>query len=209
MAERPDPTEAARIVRSLGHEVGNLLAAIRLSAHLLASDAEERHAEACGEIQDLAARAGALLAHLRPLLGGAADIDRSRLTAREILDGLARTLAEHGPRVKVAGTSEELGSVRADADALHHVLLMLVRGALERSRPSGVVQVSAERRGEEVVLVLDDEGCDAEGIEEEASAGRGLDLRIAEAVLSRDDGRLELKRLEPGTRVEVALPAVS
>ncbi len=205
--EAPEP---ARLVRALGHEVGNLLAAIRLTAHLLGTEAARVGvAEAVrGEAADIemsAARAGALLAHLRPLLARGRDADRSRLPARELLSGVAAALEEHGARVELHA-ADDLPELRVDADALHHVLVMLVLGALERTRPAGVVRIAASRRGGELVLCLRDESEADAAAAPEAPTGRALDLGIAEVVLGRDEGRLQAGADGPGSRVEIVLP---
>ena len=187
--------------------MGNLLAAIRLSAHLLGVG--EAGAEAPADIEELAARAGVLLTLIRPLLHDG-ETERARLDADELLAGLGLALEDHrkrSERLQVAPPGADLPAVRADPDALHHAFVALVIGALEASRPGGEVRVAARRQGDDLVLSVEDAAGStiAAG---DALLGRSFDLRLVEAVVSRDGGRLVVASGAGGTRAEIVLPGL-
>jgi len=66
MAVRRDPRIALQV--AVAHEVGNLLAAMRLSAYLLPASEVRERARGARQIEQLAAQAGELLSQVRPLL---------------------------------------------------------------------------------------------------------------------------------------------
>jgi nitrogen-specific signal transduction histidine kinase len=194
------------LVRAICHEVGNLLAAARLSAHLLSRTAEE--GEGMPEaLEDLAAQAGWLLSHVRPLL---ADDRESRIpvSPSSVLEAVARALRD-GPEVEVA---EDLPEVRVDPDALHHVLLTLVRSGYESKEGSKEAVVSARRRGRSVVFTVRDHAVRAPGRRSPTAAplrGRLLALKIAKALAVRDGGALTTRNTADGQEVSLSFPAVS
>lgn len=199
--------ETAELLRALGHEVGNLLAAIRLSAHLLGVG--EAGSEAPADIEELAARAGVLLALIRPLLQ-ARESERACLDADELLAGLGRALEDHrkqSERLQIAPPGTDLPAVSADPDALHHAFVALAVGALEASRSGGAVRVAARRQGDDLVLSVEDEAEPAFGAGD-ALLGRSLELRLVEAAVSRDGGRLVVTTGIEGTRAEIVLPGL-
>jgi signal transduction histidine kinase len=203
--QRPVAAETTELLQALGHEVGNLLAAIRLSAHLIVVG--EAGSEASADIEELAARAGVLLTLIRPLLRGGED-ERARLDADELVTGLVRALEgrrDRSERLEVVPPGAQLPAVRADPDALHHAFVVLVVGALEASRPGGAVRVAARRQGRELVLSVEDDAGTLLA-EPDALLGRSLDLRLVEAVVSRDGGRLRVTGGAEGTRAEIVLP---
>jgi len=199
--------ESAQLLRALGHEVGNLLAAIRLSAHLLGVG--EAGSEAPADIEELAARAGVLLALIRPLLQDG-ESERACLDADELLAGLGRALEDHrkrSERLLITPPGTDLPAVRADPDALHHAFVALAVGALEASRSGGAVRVAALRQGDDLVLSVEDETESSVGDGDDL-LGRSLDLRLVETVVSRDGGRLVVTAGAEGTRAEIVLPGL-
>jgi len=202
------------LVRALCHDVGNLLAAVRLSAHLLANDiAETDRLAVSRDVEDLAAMAGALLAHVRPLLAGAA-LARVRVAPAEVLTALTRALQDRrtgGATLSIA-RGRNLPDVRVDPDALYHLLLTLVHGSLEAAAPSGRVRVSAKHRGRRVILSVSDDGRQVD-IDElrrgSTPRGRELAIRVADAVLRLMGGRAAAELQRRGTRIDLFLPAAA
>ena len=202
------------LVRALCHDVGNLLAAVRLSAHLLANDiAETDRLAVSRDVEDLAALAGALLAHVRPLLAGAA-LARVRVAPAEVLTALTRALQDRrtgGATLSIA-RGRNLPDVRVDPDALYHLLLTLVHGSLEAAAPSGRVRVSAKHRGRRVILSVSDDGrqVDIDELRRGSSPrGRELTIRVADAVLRLMGGRAAAELQRRGTRIDLFLPAAA
>jgi nitrogen-specific signal transduction histidine kinase len=207
MAARRVPRSV--LVTAVAHEVGNLLAAVRLSAHLLphAPEARER-ARGARQIEQLAAQAGEILAQLRPLLATRRRRAGS-IAVEEVLEGVSRALADEpgAERLEVKPPPRGLPDLRADADALLHVLLTLARGALESSSDDPVtLRVRRGSRG--VSFELADSGRALDATPRGAiPGGRALAVRLADAVLQRDGGRVEASSGRSGTRVRVTMRA--
>jgi hypothetical protein len=195
------PSDARRVV-ALAHEVGNLLAAVRMSAHLLplAGSAGER-ARAATELERWVAHAGELLALVRSLLSDSGG-RRSRVAVAEVLGGLEQILALPGEvsgGISVAGAPRGVSHVRVDLDALHHVLLVLVR-TLFAAQPEADVSVRAGRRGARIDFVVASTGtC--------ASQGADLALDVANAALRGSRGRVTRDKVRKGASFRVSLPA--
>lgn len=201
------------LVRALCHDVGNLLAAVRLSAHLLSTDnAETDRISTSRDIEELAALAGALLAHVRPLLAGA-RIVRVPVSPAEVLMALTRALKDRntgGAALSIA-RGRNLPDVRVDPDALYHLLLTLVHGSLAAT-PDGRVRVSAKHLGRRVILSVSDDGRQVDPDEIRCGStprGRELAIRVADAVLRLMGGRASAELQRRGTRIDLFLPAMT
>ncbi len=201
------------LVRALCHDVGNLLAAVRLSAYLLSTDnAETDRISTSRDIEDLAALAGALLAHVRPLLAGA-SIVRGPVSPAEVLMALTRALKDRniGAAALSIARGRNLPDVRVDPDALYHLLLTLVHGSLSAA-PDGQVRVSAKHLGRRVILSVSDDGrqVDLDEIRRGSTPrGRELAIRVADAVLRLMGGRASAELQRRGTRIDLFLPAMT
>jgi len=208
---RAGPAAAsARLVRALAHEIGNLLAGVRLLVHVgAAGGAGARGGDAAdaGRVDALLAHAGHLLGPIGALLGRGAGA-RGRLAARDVLSALAR--AADGA-VDVAAADDELPDLVADPDALHHALLGLVQ-----SPPGGASrrpQVSAVRaRGGVAFRVALGAPVPRPSRRDRPSGGlpSGIELAVAvaEALVRRDGGRLRRGPARGGAgEVCLVLPA--
>jgi nitrogen-specific signal transduction histidine kinase len=203
------PPEPIVLALALGHEIGNLLAATRLHAHLI--DAEMTDAELSelsATIGELSSRMGSLLAQIRPLVspvtGDAPHVDLVR-----VLDGV-RCGVEESCDARVAVDLESaagLPMAAIDPEPLHHILLTSVYQALDESAPSGKVAVSAVAQAESIVFRVDGEAAcevDASG----ALRGRTLLCAVADAILRPRRGRIEVHSLGSGSRIELTVPTV-
>jgi C4-dicarboxylate-specific signal transduction histidine kinase len=210
----PRAVTPAEIVLGLCHEVGNLLAATRLAAHLMANGlAGPDPAATAAEIEAEAARAGAFLGHVRPLLG-VGESRRLRVPATEVLGALERSLgaAAGGPPQLAIRPPRGVPDVCVDPDALHHVLVALSLAAADVTKGRGHVNVSAARVGTRVVFTIQDDGGPVEPGPPPGVAprrGRPLVLAAAAAVLKGQGGSVRVKALPrgAGTSVALALPA--
>lgn len=202
------PRDPAQLVFALCHEVRNSLAATRLRAHLLAADAGEGEIAATVEkISAVAARAGSLLAQVRPLLSPSTRPPRA-IGPVDVLDGLRRDLDEHCERsVRIdLETAAALPEAATDPESIHHLLLTAIFGALEAAGPGQLVRVSAEVAGEGIVFAVEDDApCRAEPGDSHLS-GRALTWALAEVILGRHGGRLRVPRRDGPTRVELWVP---
>jgi C4-dicarboxylate-specific signal transduction histidine kinase len=204
----------AEIVLGLCHEVGNLLAATRLGAHLVAHGlAGPDIPGTAAQIEAEAARAGAFLGQVRPLLAVGVS-RRLRVPASEVLGALERSLgaAAGGPPQLEIKTPRMVSDVSVDPDALHHVLVALVLAAADATDPQGHVRVSARRVETQVVFTIEDDGEPLEAAPPRGVAprrGRHLVLAATAAVLRGQRGKLLVEELarSAGTRISLALPA--
>lgn len=210
MAASNDKTfsEPMDLVLALGHEIGNLLAATRLHAHLIDADKTAKElSEVSATIGELASRMGSLLAQVRPLvspvLEGAPNIDPI-----EVLDGVQRGIEESCDERVAIDLESAAGLPMAviDPEPLHHILLTLIYRALEESEPDGKVAVSAFAQAESIVFTVDDES-QFEDISGSALTGRALLHTVADAILRPRRGRIAIRSLGAGSRVELTVPA--
>jgi hypothetical protein len=200
---------AAELVLKICHEVGNLLAAARLSAHLLPHSGEQDQGMA-SDLEDLSAQAGWLLSHVRPLLTNDPK-SRIHLSPTSVLGAVARALREGSgagspPEVHVP---EELPEVRVDPDALHHVLLTLVRSGHEGREGVKETVVSAHQHGGRIVFTVWDGGAPARAQGRPPAGlhrGRALALEIARALALRDGGSLTTRTTLGGLEIGLAFP---
>ncbi len=196
----------------LCHEVGNLLAATRLSAYLVARETEREQVLACADdIETAATQAGAVLAHIRPLLLGDQTV-RLHVDPAELLDAAQRSLEHHSTRTPLVEIRPAPGlpDVRVDPDALHHLLVTLVLAAWDAS-PDGVpVRLEAGVDGETVVFAVEDQGrpYDGEKVDPQVGPrGRALALEVAATLAVSWDAEVRVVPGGGGTRVELRLPA--
>jgi len=208
------PIEAAAarsprdFVFALCHEIGNLLAGARLEASLLDPGAGATElAKAAERISEVSARAGSLLAQVRPLLApdGAVVLPMDPL---DVLDGLRRGLDESCDArvVIVLKSAAQLPDVDLAPEVLHHLLLTAIFLGLEAGGPKGRVRVFAEAAGERVAFLVEDEGRLDDSSEPSELRGRPLTHEIARALLARLGGSFEVSRSEGRTRVAFAFP---
>lgn len=211
----PGPAPAS-LLRPLCHEIGNLLAAIRLSGHLLRDGGgEEERLRTAAEVEQLAAQAGGLLAQIRPLFEGV-EASRIRVTTESLLGSAARAVegeVPDGVRLKI-GRGRGLPDVRVDSEALHHLLVTLLMGALEAAPAGGRVRLGAASAGDgrRVVLTLQDDGppLDLRARRAETDRGRELAVRLAAALLKAGRGRVRIvSGVRRGNRVELWLPTAA
>ncbi|MDX1648910.1 MAG: hypothetical protein R3263_03565 [Myxococcota bacterium] len=208
----PGPSPAT-LLRPLCHEIGNLLAAIRLSGHLLRDGGtRDERVRTAREVEQLAAQAGALLAQIRPLFEGVAE-SRIRVTTESLLAAASRAVEEgvpEGVRLRI-GTGRDLPDVRVDSEALHNLLVTLLLGALEAVPSGGRVRLEAgtATEGRRVVLTLQDDAAPLEldGRRAEMGRGRELTVRLAAAVIKASGGRVRVASgARRGNRIELWLP---
>ena len=203
--------EETELVFSLCHEIGNLVGAVRLQAHLLDEDLGARElALASVELDDLGARCAALLTHMRPLLS-AGDRTSVRIRPSQILESLSCLIEEHGGRgVKlVVEECPELPELELDPEVIRQLLVSFFYAAIEAAAPRGQVRVHAQRRAGGVAFVLEDDGEvgeDPRRWAEQMRRGRPLLCAVANRILEKRGGRLEVERDAKCTRIAFVLP---
>jgi nitrogen-specific signal transduction histidine kinase len=208
----PGEMTAARsprdLVFALCHELGNLLAGTRLEASQLDPGVGAAELVAAAErISEVSARAGSLLALVRPLLTPAAVVALPT-DPLDVLDGLRRGLDEScDARVAIVlKSAAELPDVDLAPEMLHHLLLTAIFLGLEAGGPEGRVRVFAEVLRGRVAFLVEDEGPPVDLPEPPELRGRPLTHEVARTLLATLGGRLEISRHEDRTRVAFALP---
>ena len=193
------------LIFALAHEIANLLAGSRLEAGLLDPGAGAAELQQSADrISETSARAGSLLALLRPLLAPEA-VAPLPIDALELLEGLRSGLDESSDgRVVIAlKTAALVPVVRLAPDSAHHLLLTAIWAGLEAASADGVLRVFCRVDGERVGFVVEDDGAAPDQAGE--LRGRPLTWAITRAVLATMNGRLFVTRDEPAGRTRVAL----
>jgi nitrogen-specific signal transduction histidine kinase len=206
-----DPA-TADLVLALCHEIGNLVGAVRLQAHLLDGEMSPRElARASLDVDDLCARSAALLAHVRPLLAGPSG-PVVTVSPGELVRSVRDLMARHaGPGVRLVAEEErDLPELAVDRAMLHHLLQSLAFGAIEAAAGGGTVRLVAERHDGAIAFGVEDDG--PVGPEPEAGAhsalrGRPLVQAVARRIAGRAGGQCEVSRSSGRTRVSLVWPA--
>ena len=201
----PEPQRG--LIHALCHELSNLMAGVRLHTHLITPGAPPGDLEnAASKIADVSLRAGALVAQVRPLLAPGAQRVTSVAPA-DVLAELELFLDDETPRPLQIDSkaASDLPPVRADAEILHHVLVIAVLGALEAVTGTGRVRVGAELSRSGVAFVVADDGCVEAGSSGSRLAGRPLGRAVAEVLLAPFGGRVLVTHGERATEVAFTL----
>jgi len=165
------------------------------------------------------------LLELARLEGGGGTLTLDRVPVAELFD---RVVARHAPACRAAGlvftTSIEPGgeTVIGDRDRLEQALQNLASNALRFAPAGTAIRLTAQRRGNSVVIAVADEGpgippehlphvfdrfYKADASREGVSGGSGLGLSIVKAIVERHGGTITVAS-EPGKTVfEMLFPA--
>ncbi len=203
--------DSANLVFAMCHEISNLVAAVRLQAHLLDEELDARGlAVASLEIDDLSARSAALLALVRPVLSEP-PAEISSIGAAVIAVGFERALDEYGGRVfDIAfDIPDELPEVRAEPEVFHYILLCQAYGAMEAMGKDGSLRIEVSTSEKEVVFAIEDKAReDAQHLEwwNAALRGRALECALANHILAKRGARFEVRRQGECNRTEIAAP---
>jgi hypothetical protein len=199
------------LVFALCHELGNLLAGARLEAGLLDPGGGAAELAKAGErISELSARAGSLLALVRPLLAPEAIAVLSA-DPLEVLDGLRRGLDESCDlRVVIElKSAAQLPGAELAPELVHHLLLTAIFCGLEAGGFEGRVRVRAEAAGERVVFLVEDAGRFSSADAAPQLRGRPLTHAISQALLAEQGGGFEASRSGDCTRVAFTFPVAA
>ena len=207
-----------RMVRVLGHEIGNSLAPIKSLAGSLASLLAEmppptdRDADLVQGLAVIETRADGL-ARFMSAYAKLARLPEPRLGPVDVADWVRRVAALETRRAVriVPGPSIDL---RADRDQLDALLINLVRNAVDATTESGGVSVTWKRSGTFAEILVDDEGI---GLPESANlftpffttkpGGQGIGLALSRQIVDAHGGTLTLTPREPrGARARLLLP---
>ena len=211
--ESSSPRPEDELVFSLCHELGNLMGAMRLHAHLLDDGMGPADlARTAIDLDDLSARSAALLGLVRPLLSPQAR--SPEIVPVELLVGnLEGLMVAHGGRGTAVNFETEpgAGGVRVDVGMIQRLLQSFLYLALEATAGSGRVKVRAATQGDEAAISIEDDGAEGEdpaAFREQMMRGRPLLSAIADAILAKQGGRFEAERDGDWTRITLILQAV-
>lgn len=194
-----------RVASRLHDTVGRLLYALNLRAGTLRLAAGDMPlADEARQIETLA-RSG--LAGLRRAVATLASM---RLDDRGLLASLERLVTEfqdsHGLDVSLAVDSAEIPLPAAVEDALVRVAGEALENVSRHARAKAVT-ISLDRRDDEVVLRIRDDGI---GLgQSDAPSGTGLGLDLGRRALEAFGGHLEVRDGRPGVELVARVPTVS
>ena len=206
----PDPDESQQLIFDIFHEIGNLVAAIRLQAHLLDEDlGAVGLARASLEIEGLGARTTSLLSVARPLMTGVSA--GATCEPVEVLAGVEDLLLDVGLRgVELeVDVASDLPAVPIERNVLHPLLSSLAGDALEALGGKGTLGLSASRSAEFVeIRVIDSAAPDASlaSWESDGRRGRGLAVSAAQRLLMPLGGHVAVDRSDDRTCISLFLP---
>jgi two-component system, sensor histidine kinase PdtaS len=192
-------------IREIHHRVKNNLQTIasllRLQTRRLKSE------EARAALQESVLRIGSIALVHETLSGQRSDTaefgEIARRIAHMVAEGLV--LPDHRIDLKVTGST---GPVRADvATPLAVTVTELLQNAIEHAFPdgrSGTIAIELSREGDEVIVVVRDDGI---GIRGNAFTGSRLGLQIVRTLTAELGGRFEFSS-DAGTSAEIRVPAM-
>ena len=214
------------LASGLAHEIRSPLNSLNLNMQMLEEDLSKGEARSGhrllsitrSEISRLERLVSDFLQYARPK-----PVELRRVRAVELL---RRVEAVYQGRVRGAGirlvVDDQTGgaAVRVDCEQMHQLLLNLMENAsdaVEGIDRVGRVRLSVERRGDRVVLAIEDNGRGMAAEEcshaqelfySRRKGGTGLGLAIASRIAKSHGASLEIESTpELGTRVEIGLQA--
>lgn len=210
---------AGALTAGLAHEVRSPLNAIGLAAQRL-----ERKLAGDDERQSLAASIGDEVQRLEKVLRGFLQLASPATGAREMAD-LSDIAGEVCDLLETEAESEGVllhpvsgtGVAEVDREAMRRALINLVRNAIQASSRGGEIRVAVDGSGEEVEIVVEDQGSglDADLLERifdpfvsSRSDGTGLGLALVRRVVEEHNGSVQLtNRSRGGARAVLRIPA--
>jgi signal transduction histidine kinase len=213
------------LAANLAHEIRNPLNSINLNLELLDEDLADQVSEARSSLATTRQEVGRLaklvtdfLTYARPAEARIESVNIELLVADvcTFLRAEAKTMGVH---LRVVGDHAGM-HVAADESQLRQVILNLVLNAIQAvsdlKADRRVVELSAERANDEIVLTVSDRGNGIPDIDlgrvreafyTKRRGGSGLGLAIAERFAEVHDGRIELENTQPfGFAARVVLP---
>ncbi|HYO01721.1 MAG TPA: HAMP domain-containing sensor histidine kinase [Mycobacterium sp.] len=158
-----------RFVADASHELRAPLTVLHTRIQLLSRRFDDGDAhEAKQQIDALAADTRALGEVIEDLLASASmateGVTRDRVDLSEVADAVCDSMAEHAEGAGVGLSVDRRGGTATDfavlgsAAALRRALTSLVDNALAHEHPGGAIVIHVERRGEDVVVEVRDDG---------------------------------------------------
>jgi signal transduction histidine kinase len=220
----------SKFFANISHELRTpltlLLAPLETLLHSFKVDSETRNL-----LQTMQSNGMRLLKLINDLLdlvrleSGRMQVRSEPLVVEDFIKGLAsaaRQVADDKRLDLVTTVDPALGVVLADRDKLEKILLNLVFNALKFTPAGGRVELRAEKRGEQVVLIVADNGMgiapgnlprifdrfwQGDGSSQRKYQGVGIGLSLVKELVQIQGGEVEVKsEVGKGTTFEVRLP---
>ncbi len=219
LAERERVIDGQReLVAALSHELRTPLAVLRGHAELLSRAAPSAAAAQVmlRQIEDLHRLLSDLIDMAR-LESIEATLVREDVALDAVMDEMIERFGaaawRQGVVLRAAPTSERLLVARADARWLRQIVANLLSNAIRHTPPGGLVTLAAQRRGQQVRLIIEDtgSGLDAARVQHDpADRPAGIGLRVVRRLIAAMRGHLILEATdEGGTRATVQLPTAT
>jgi two-component system sensor histidine kinase ChvG len=231
--QRIDATEA--FAADVTHELKNPLASLRSAVDSLGLVSDPAlQSQLIDVIRDDVGRLDRLITDISEASRVDAELARARFETIDLgimIEGLLTTREERGINkdIRVAFARPHRGTavVFGDGSRLTRVMQNLVENAISFSPPGGLVQVTATRVDEEVLIRVEDEGPGVPPEEREAIFNRfhsvrpeseefgrhsGLGLAIAKAIVEGHNGSIRVQDRDNapnGAKFVIRLPAAS
>ncbi len=211
-----------RMIGTIVHDFRSPLTALRgyggMVAALPLEDAERRQygrwiLEECDRLNHMVAE---LLEFTR---GGSPELCLEWISVSDYLSRFAERLGRHFQerQIEVAIVSNYPGEARIDRARFERALWNVAANGCQSMTGGGTLRLSALRRGDELEIAIEDEGC---GIPEDVrhrvfepffsygkSEGIGLGMATALKIVEQHDGRIQIEDApERGTRVRFVMP---
>jgi two-component system, OmpR family, osmolarity sensor histidine kinase EnvZ len=200
------------LLGAISHDLKTFLTRLRLRVEQI-PDSEQK-LRAVQDLDDMTALIEDALALAR---GAAVSERREQVDVAELV---TRAIADRkNVRLSLQGAAPGPANVRGDAVALRRLFANLIDNAL---RYGSTAEVALDRSGEEVVVVIDDDGPGIPALERSAvfepfyriepsrsreTGGAGLGLAIARAIVEAHGGRISADAApKGGARIRVVLP---
>ncbi|MCW5878541.1 MAG: HAMP domain-containing histidine kinase [Anaerolineales bacterium] len=208
-------------VADVSHELRTPLTTLRGNLALLSRtpmSAEER----TDILNDMAEEGDRLIRLVNELLllaqaDAGRQLTQEHLNISEILEEVLRQTQVLDPGQRISASTSETLSLVGDRDALKQIILIALDNAIKHS--SGRIQVVAQRAGDWLEIRVQDEGSGiaADKLQhvfdrfyrsEDSTAGMGLGLSIAQTLVERMDGTIQMQsELGKGSILIVRFPA--
>ena len=218
----------------MSHELRTPLNAVIGFADLLGMDSESPLTERQQRHLSFIRSSGG---HLLSLIDDLLDISRIEIgemrlepqdvelppLCRQAIDDLSHDAQQQEVSLTLIAPPADLPAVHVDATRLRQVVHNLLSNAIKYNRHGGAVRVEMAHEGEQVSLIVEDNGLGMSDMQRtqlfqpfnrlgrEASAirGAGIGLAITHQIVQAMGGRIEVhSALDVGTRFEVLLPIV-
>lgn len=203
------PVEIMSLAAAMCHEIGNHLAAVRLTAHLIATGDEAQPA-AQGVIS-ASAEAGHVLSQMRALLRGGAAAQTGIFSVTQALRDMRVSLGDEldGPIFFEIGSGVGLPRLHFNQEILRQQMTEVVQRAAAAINGPGNISVRISADNEFVTFTVDDDGPPVDPTivsVQEPLRGRALALQVTRFVLAGGGGAVTFEASAGRNRVRLHIP---